>query len=513
MASHLTAIAFLALFLLFAAIIAIFLYIAGSIAAWAFFYLKGSIQKSGRPPMAGSMFDVLLYFDTFFDFQTTLARRHRTFRLSHNEIFTTDPANIEHILKTNFSKYVKGEPHSSVLMDLLGEGIFAVDGEKWQHQRKLASYEFSTRILRGYSSVVFRSNAAKLAMKIAGSASTGAVIDMQELFMKSTLDSIFKVGFGVELDTLSGSEDVGTRFSKAFDNANWITCRRYFDMFWRLKRRLNIGLEAKLKEDIKLIDDFVFQLIRRKREQMKNWIEENDKEDILSRFIVASKEDPEHITDRYLRDIILNFLIAGKDTTANTLTWFFYLLCKNPIVQEKIVCEINDAVTSEGQSVDIIDFASQLTQPVLDKMHYFHAALTETLRIYPAVPSDGKTAEEDDVLPDGFKVKKGDGVSYMPYAMGRMTYLWGEDAEEFRPERWLQNGTFQPESTFKFITFNAGPRICLGKDFAYKQMKILAAVLLHFFKFKLEDESKTAAYRTMLTLHIDKGLPLIASCR
>nr|UHB15535.1 cytochrome P450 [Paris polyphylla] len=398
-------------------------------------------------------------------------------------------------------------------MDLFGEGIFAVDGEKWQHQRKLASYEFSTRILREFSSVVFRSNAAKLAKKIAGSASTGAVIDMQELFMKSTLDSIFKVGFGVELDTLSESEDVGTRFSKAFDNANWITCHRYIDILWRLKRRLNIGLESKLKEDIKVIDDFVFQLIHHKREQMKNGTEEKGKEDILSRFILASEEDPEHMTDQYLRDIILNFLIAGKDTTANTLTWFFYLLCKNPIVQEKIVSEIRDAVTSEGQSADIIEFASQLTQPVLDKMQYLHAALTETLRIYPAIPSEGKTVEEDDVLPGGFKVKKGDGVSYMPYAMGRMTYLWGEDAEEFRPERWLENGTFRPESPFKFITFNAGPRMCLGKDFAYKQMKISAALLLHFFKFKLEDESKTATYKTMLTLHMDKGLHLIASCR
>lgn len=66
---------------------------------------------------------------------------------------------------------------------------------------------------------------------------------------------------------------------------------------------------------------------------------------------------------------------------------------------------------------------------------------------------DGKSAAEDDVLPDGFKVKKGDGVTYMAYAMGRMTYIWGEDAEEYRPERWLENGIFQPESPFKFAAF------------------------------------------------------------
>lgn len=71
---------------------------------------------------------------------------------------------------------------------------------------------------------------------------------------------------------------------------------------------------------------------------------------------------------------------------------------------------------------------------------------------------DGKTSDEDDVLPDGFKVKKGDGVNYLTYAMGRMTYLWGEDAEEFRPERWLENGVFRPENPFKFVAFNVSCR-------------------------------------------------------
>ncbi len=67
---------------------------------------------------------------------------------------------------------------------------------------------------------------------------------------------------------------------------------------------------------------------------------------------------------------------------------------------------------------------------------------------------DGRCAKMDDILPDGYRLKKGDGVYYMAYAMGRMPYIWGEDAEEFRPERWLKDGIFQPESPFKFIAFH-----------------------------------------------------------
>ncbi|KAK1307297.1 hypothetical protein QJS10_CPA10g00745 [Acorus calamus] len=382
-------------------------------------------------PVAGTIFNLLKHFDSLFDHQTSIAREHPTFRLlelSRSEIFTANPANVEHILKTSFSKYSKGECNYIVVKDLLGDGIFSVDGEKWRHQRKLASYEFSTKVLRDFSSVVFRGNASKLVHKVSDAANTGSSVDLQDLFMKSTLDSIFKVGFGVELNSFSGSDDLGTWFSKAFDESNFIVFGRFVDLFWKIKRFLNIGSEAALKRNMKVIDDFVFELIRRKREQMNRDDGDKSKEDILSRLLIESKREPEKMTDRYLRDIILNFIIA----------------------------------------------------------------------------------DEDDVLPDGYKVKKGDGVNYMGYAMGRMTYIWGEDAEDFRPERWLHNGIFRPESPFKFVAFQGGPRICLGKEFAYRQMKILAAVLVYFYRFKLFDQNKKATYRTMFTLHMDEGLRVFA---
>ena len=92
----------------------------------------------------------------------------------------------------------------------------------------------------------------------------------QDLLMKSTLDSIFKVGFGVDLNSLNGFHAFGKRFTKAFDDSNVIVFWRYVDLSWKIQRFLNIGLEASLKKNLKIIDDFVFDLIGRKREQKRN---------------------------------------------------------------------------------------------------------------------------------------------------------------------------------------------------------------------------------------------------
>ncbi|KAK9063234.1 hypothetical protein SSX86_017104 [Deinandra increscens subsp. villosa] len=488
-------------------IVLLFLFLAVLLSALLVSYFKELMSNDHRPPVVGSTFNMFIHFDHLFDYMALIAKKHHTFRFitpTHSEVYIADPINVEHILKSNFQNYTKGD-HKLILGDLFGNGIFAADGDIWRHQRKLASLEFSTKVLRDFSTAVFRSNTAKLVKKV----SDMQIISLQDLLMKSTLDSIFKVGFGFDLDTLSGSDEVSNQFMTAFDDSNCIIFWRYVDLLWRVKRYFSIGSEAALKKNIRVIDNFVYELIERKKEQMKNAKDDRNKEDILSRFLIESEKNPANLTDQYLRDITLSFIIAGKDTTANTLTWFFYMLCKNTLIQEKVALEVKEATGAE-YTYSINEFSLKLTEAALDKMHYLHAALTETLRLYPAVPLDGKYSEKDDILPDGFKIKKGDHISYMPYPMGKMTYIWGEDAEEFRPERWLHDGFFQPESPFKFTAFQAGPRICLGKEFAYRQMKIMAAFLVFFFKFHLVDESKEATYRTMFTLHMNKRLFLYA---
>ncbi|PHT40604.1 hypothetical protein CQW23_19458 [Capsicum baccatum] len=399
-------------------------------------YADKSIRNPKYAPVVGTVLHQLFYFKRLYDYQTKIAKKLPTSRfLSPGEsiICTTDPRNVEHILKTKFGKYSKGKRNQEIIMDLFGEGIFAVDGDKWKQQRKLASLEFSARVLRDFSCTVFRKRAVKLVRKVFQFSISNQVFDVQELLMRCSLDSIFKVGFGVDLNCLDRSGRDDNNFIKAFDDSNELIYWCYADSFWKLKRYFNIGSEALLKKNIKFMHKFVDELIKTRQ----------------------SKKDPEKMTDQYLTDIILNFVLAGKDTTANTLSWFFYMLCKNPLIQEKVVAKITEVTGNNIRDEEHLeDFVASITEGILEKMHYLHAALTETLRLYSAVPLDGRCADADDVLPDGFHFRKGDDVNYISYAMGRMPYIWSNDAEDFRPERWLKDGIFQPESPFKFIAFH-----------------------------------------------------------
>ncbi|CAN6284161.1 unnamed protein product [Urochloa humidicola] len=499
---------------------------AGGLALLAFcsYYLLGGGGKPPKKryaPVVGTVFHQLYHVQRLHDYHTDLFRKHKTFQLlvpaGRRQIYTCDPDVVEHILRTNFANYGKGVFNYENMTDLLGDGIFAVDGDKWKQQRKIASHDFSTRALRDSSGAVFKRNAVKLAAIVsrAAAASGQQAVEFQGLALRATMDSIFTIAFGLDLDTLGGSGE-GTRFAAAFDDASEFTLLRYVNAFWKAMRLLNVGSEAALRDRVRVVDEFVYKRIRDRARELADSNEQDpdSRQDMLSRFIQTATDESGTVDYKYLRDIILNIVIAGKDTTAGALAWFLYMACKHPEVQEK-VCEEARNATGASETATVDEFAQSLTDEALNKMHYLHAALTETLRLYPSVPLDNKQCFGDDVLPDGSSVSKGDIVFYVPYAMGRMEYLWGADAETFRPERWLDgHGEFQQQSPFKFTAFQAGPRICLGKEFAYRQMKIFAAVLLRSFVFRLRDgEGATVGYRTMITLHIDQGLHLTATAR
>ncbi|XP_057870276.2 cytochrome P450 704B1 [Cryptomeria japonica] len=471
-------------------------------------------------PLLGSTLELTANFHRLYDWITDYAMQMPTFEVSYmgfRLFFTVDPANVEYILKVNFHNYVKGSAAHEIQYDLLGDGIFNSDGDMWRLQRKSASLEFSPKMLRVYSTATFRKYAVKLNSVLEQQAINGAVVNMQDMLMRMAFDAICELSFGTEIGCLDLSlPDVP--FASAFDRSNAVCASRYFDPLWKLKKRFNIGAEAKVKEDVRVLDYFTYHLIQKRKKSIQD-NEVRSKSDLLSRMLSMAKENPDLYDDRKLRDAVLNFVLAGRDGTAVTLSWLLSLLSENPGVEDKIVQELQDipglsSSTIEGDDVCCFKkFSELLTYDVLNNnMHYLHAAITETLRLYPAVPLDGKTAVNNDILPDGTIIKKGNVINYVPYAMGRMQRLWGNDALEFKPERWLnEDGIFQPQSPFKFTAFQAGPRICLGKESAYLQMKIAAALLLRFFTFEMVKFNR-AKYRLALTL-VMPSLPMIVHQR
>ena len=157
-------------------------------------YAGKSVGDRNYPPVLGTVFHQLLYLGRLYDHQTQVAKKHPTYRLlapDQSEVYTIEPRNIEHILKTNFDKYDKGEYHRTTLRDLFGHGIFIEDGENWKRQRKLASFEFSTRVLRDYSCAVFRTSAKKLVRIVANFSNAKQAFDMHVIFLLQALISLF----------------------------------------------------------------------------------------------------------------------------------------------------------------------------------------------------------------------------------------------------------------------------------------------------------------------------------
>lgn len=423
-----------------------------------------------------------------------------TFRRPYklNGILTANPSNVEHMLKTNFDNYPKGERFINHLSELLGHGIFNADGELWRKQRKTASYEFNTRSLRNF---VMRNVVVEIQTRLVPllhkASDTNQVLDLQDILERFAFDNVCKLAFNFDpacltFDRTSGA---GNEFMKAFEEAATLSCGRFFyaiPSMWKLKRFFNVGSERRLRESISAVHKFTDGIVR---SRMETKVEANA-EDLLSRFIENDENSAE-----FLRDIAISFILAGRDTTSSALTWFFWLLSSRPDVKEKILEELEEIRTRTGKKTgDTFDIED------IRDMHYLQAAISESMRLYPPVPIDSKECLKEDVMPDGTFVGKHWVVMYNSYAMGRMEGIWGKDCQAYCPERWLEGGVCRQESPFRFPVFHGGPRMCLGKDMAYIQMKSIVASLIERFEIDVLDKETCPEYVMALTLRMKGGL-------
>ncbi|GAA5813761.1 hypothetical protein MFLAVUS_007248 [Mucor flavus] len=473
---------------------------------------RPDIKTQAGWPLVGNLPLVLEFLTRFHDFLQEGFTRLDDLTLTMSAIGiprhvgTIDPRNVEHILKNNFENYIKGPEFHGAMLDLFGGGIFNANGEEWKYQRKTASHIFNVKNFRDQFTDVFVKDLGVMQSQIFDKAAQdNSIIDFHDVMFKFTLDSFIELGFGVQLNALSTKGKVP--FAASFDEAQKNTFIRFINSVWPITERIvNFATpwKANMNDHLKVVDGFARSVIEKRRVQLEAG---EVHKDLLSRFMDARNNKGDLLNNEELRDIVLNFVIAGRDTTAQALSWTFYMLMCHPRVEQKLLEEIEQFVTDE----DLTD-SPALYEKIKD-MTYSHAVFYEVLRHYPSVPLNQKYALEDDIWPDGTHIKKGDYVLWCPYVQGRSEKVWGPDAKIFRPERWItEEGELRRESQGQWPAFHAGPRVCLGQNLATLEALTAIIFLVKRYKFRLM-AGQEITYQVSLTLPMRYGMKVMVEKR
>lgn len=380
-------------------------------------------------------------------------------------ILTIEPENLKTMLSLKFKDFGLG-PSRLEFAPLLGAGIFTTDGAAWQHSRDLIRPNFVRSQVGDLDT--FERHVSHLIQAIPRDGST---VNLQDLFFRLTIDSATEFLFGESTNCLAPgtSTESSTAFAEAFNRSQEA-----------IGNHTRMGIFAILpdpefKKDCKIVHDFADLYVNRALEYRKtHYIEKADLQPgdryVFLNELVKGTTDPVQI-----RSELLNVLLAGRDTTASLLSNIWWTLSKRPDVWAKLRAEV-DALGGEAPTYAQIKDMKYLRFVMNEceslqkrgRKHRKPSNLTAlALRIHPVVPGNARMALKDTVVPlgggpDGKSpvfIPKGWTLAWSVWTMHRRKDLFGEDAEEFKPERWE---TLRPG--WEYLPFNGGPRICIGRQ-------------------------------------------------
>ncbi|MEO8525357.1 MAG: cytochrome P450 [Caldimonas sp.] len=350
----------------------------------------------------------------------------------------------------------------------LPPGVFGAEGEAWRKQRRMVMAGFDPAHVRDYLPALMRVT-ERLHTRWVGAVNRGEKIPLQPDLMRFTVDAIAGLAFGAEVKTLESDQEViQQHLDKIFPAVfgRLMGAVPYW-RWWRLPA--DRRLEQSVVEVKKAIDVFISQARERLAADPELRIRPRN---LLEAMLVAAEAEDSGVGDADVAGNVLTMLLAGEDTTANTLAWMLYLLMRNPAALERAQREVL-AACPEGQ----------LDHERLDRLDFVEACAHETMRLKPVAPFIGLQLLRDTVVGD--------------VAMPRGTVIWGvmrhdsiddrhfPEAASFRPDRWLaEGGPAQAASAAKRVSmpFGAGPRVCPGRYLALLEMKMCMAMLLSRFE-------------------------------
>jgi len=398
-------------------------------------------------------------------------------------IHLADSGAIRHVLQDNHRNYSKDTIQFNSLSIITGKGLLTNDGTNWLRQRRLAQPAFSRGRLMNLDRIVVPSTQSLLARwkQFPGN----HAIDIDAEMMQLTLEIVGKALFSIDL-----SQNAPHLTKAVLTTLDYIVYR--VKTLTLIPTALPLPRNLAFKRALRTLEEAVEQIIQERRKRG------DPGEDLLGMFLQARDEEGgEGMSNRQIRDEVMTLLIAGHETVASALTWTWYLLSTHPDVEQRLFDEVFGLL--KGYPPTTRD---------LDNLPYTAQVFTEALRLYPpAWLITRKAQAEDEIL--GYPIPAGAIMVISPYVIHRLETYW-KNPEIFLPERFAQD----PEGTshrFTFIPFGAGPRLCIGNQFAMIEAKLILATMIQALHFNPPHQKPMVD--ALVTLRPRGGLHLSALWR
>jgi cytochrome P450 len=395
----------------------------------------------------------------------------------------TNPNDVRHVLQDNARNYQKSPLYQKLRMHL-GNGLLTSEGEFWLRQRRIAQPAFHRQRVAGLAGVM--ADAARhTAAHWETLAEHARAVDVDDEMMRLTRTVVVRALLGSDLGP----------YTDRLDGA-WSTINEYIgENFWSLGLTDWLPSARRRRFDAarRLLREAVDYVIAERRQQPSHT------PDLLSMLLAARDEDTgEGMTDDQLRVEVTTFLLAGQETTSLALTWIWYLLSQHPRARQRLEDEL-DAVLG-GRPPDYADLAN---------LPYTRMVIDEAMRLYPPAWGFSRQALGDDEL-GGYHLPRGWMAFVVPYVLHRLPSLW-DVPDVFEPERFsAERSAARPK--FAYVPFGAGPRQCIGNQFALMEAHLIVATLAQRFRLRLMPGHLVEAW-PLITLRPRHGMPMVVEIR
>ena len=387
----------------------------------------------------------------------------------------SDPDLIQRILVTDHRQFVK-PTGLQVVKPMFGEGLLTSDGEAWQKERALIQPAFHREAIERYARVAVESTREML------DTWTGSEPrDIYEDMTGVTLDIVARALFGTDVAAGKTVITAGAHGIQDFF-ASW---RRHY---LPLPTWLPVPAQRRLRRAVRELDGMIHRLIDARQAGSER------SDDLLTMLLEARHEDGSPMSRTMLRDELVTLFLAGHETTAVSLTWAFYLLSQHPAALAALRSELDTVLGERPPAVSDLP-----SLPYLDKV------VKEVLRLYPSAYNIGRVTLVPCAI-GGHSVARGRNLIMCQWAVQRSPRYY-DDPDAFRPERW-HPATAKKVPKFAYFPFGAGPRNCIGAQFATMEAKLILASVLQHYDVSLAPGAKVVV-DPALTLRPSGGLPMV----